>query len=78
MAGLAIASGVMNLLGSVISSGTSIANTVLNKDAYAANARANEVNAQTNLEIAKRNSRIFVIIIAAVAVIVVIYSLRRS
>lgn len=78
MAGLAIASGVMNLLGSVISSGTSIANTVLNKDAYATNARANEVNAQTNLEIAKRNSRIFVIIIAAVAVIVVIYSLRRS
>ena len=73
-----IAGSIINLIGSAITSGTSMANTIINKDAYAARARANEVDAQTNLEIAKRNSRIIIIIIATIAVIVVIHSLRRT
>lgn len=78
MASVAIASGVMNLLGSIINSGTSLANTIMNKDANEAAAKASEIRAMQELETAKRNNVIILIIVIAIVLIIGTIVIKKS
>ena len=70
--------GWLTLVGSLVTTGGNIAGAIMGKDANEAAARAAELKAQQDLERAKRNNRIAIIVAIAIVAILGLVILKKA